>query len=76
MKDVHTKKTIDRFRRNEWKAGPGVAAYLEHLVLVRARVRVRIRVRVLVRIRVRILVRVLVRVRVRGEVGGSSCCPS
>ena len=58
MKDVHTQKTINRLRRNEWKAGPGVAAYLKHLFLVRARVRVRIRVRVLVRVTVRVRVRV------------------
>ena len=46
MKDVHTKKTIDRLRGNEWKAGPGVAAYLKHLFLVRVRVRVRVSVSV------------------------------
>ena len=54
MKDVHTKKTIDRLRGNEWKAGPGVAAYLEHLFLVRVRVRVTVTVSVTVRVRVRV----------------------
>ena len=51
MKDVHTKNTIDRLRGNERKAGPGVAAYLKHLFLVRVMVRVRVRVRVTVRVR-------------------------